>query len=305
VRTHFEYAGLLDTDQETTVLAGPANPLPGAGPDLTDGDAADYAHSPSDRTGELLSHGRPAARRPRLTRGRIIAIAAAGLALLIIVLIVALPGSKPAVWPASVGTVQREAARACRNPDVKSEPGQVNFACARGSRQILWVFALLTSGGNPKFTDNASGRVGLEPISPAQGGEIAWSLNLHRPYSPASPVDSIAVAARAINNIIGGATLSSSTTGSPVVQAGLEGTAANCRRYTGSAALTSLRGFPSRCAQPVTSPAGQAALVADVFRRWVVGASTRQVQDAVVLFQHATDPGSTQVQAILHHLPRL
>ena len=57
------------------------------------------------------------------------------------------PG-RPA-WPA----VQREVARACQNPDVKSEPGQVNFACARATRQILWVFALLTSGDNPNFGD--------------------------------------------------------------------------------------------------------------------------------------------------------
>jgi hypothetical protein len=29
--------------------------------------------------------------------------------------------------------------------------GQVNFACAEGTRQILWVFALLTSRNNPAF----------------------------------------------------------------------------------------------------------------------------------------------------------
>jgi len=95
---------------------------------------------------------------------------------------------------------------------------------------------------------------------------VAWSLNLHHPYDPSNPIDSIEVAARAINNIIGGATVTGAD-GSPVVQPGLEGDSANCLRYTGSAALTSRKGFPSLCASPVTSPAGQAALVADIYNR--------------------------------------
>src|SRR5262249_60861642 len=110
-----------------------------------------------------------------------------------------------AEWPPSVATVESQIAPACQNPDGGSEPGLVNFACAKSTRQILWVFALLTSGNNPNFADARTGRVGLEPITPAQGGEVAWSLNLHHPYSPTNPVDSLQVAARAINNIIGGA----------------------------------------------------------------------------------------------------
>ena len=81
---------------------------------------------------------------------------------------------------------------------------------------------------------------------------MAWSLNLHHPYNPSNPIDSLEVAARAINNIIGGATLTGSD-GQPVVQPGLESSPANCLRYTGSAALTSRAGFPSLCAKPVTA----------------------------------------------------
>ena len=75
---------------------------------------------------------------------------------------------------------------------------------------------------SPNFEDTRTGRQGLEPITPAQGGQVAASLNLHHPYDPANPIDSIAVAARAINDIIGGATLTG-TDGNPVVQSGLEG----------------------------------------------------------------------------------
>ena len=102
--------------------------------------------------------------------------------------------------------MQAEIGKACANPDVSSEPGQVNFACGKTTRQMLWVFALLTSHNNPDFAEPKTGRVGLEPITPAQGGVVAWSLNLHHPYDPTSPVDSLEVAARAMNNIIGGAT---------------------------------------------------------------------------------------------------
>jgi hypothetical protein len=142
----------------------------------------------------------------------------------------------------------------------------------------------------------------LEPISPTQGGVVAWSLNLHHPYDPTNSIDSIEVAARAINNIIGGATVTSSL-GNPVIQAGLESHAANCLRYTGSAKVTSHKGYPDLCAQPVSSAAGQAALVTDVYQRWVVGASPRAAQNAATLFENAKNPASPQVQAILKALP--
>ena len=144
---------------------------------------------------------------------------------------------------------------------------------------MLWVFSLLTSGDNPGFVDQSTGRKGLEPIQPAQGGDIAWSLNLHHPYNPANPTDSLQVAARAINNIISGATLTS-TSGGALVEPGLESKAANCQRYTGSSKLVTRPGYPARCAAPLTGAAGQAALVSDVFQQWMGGTPSRIAQQA-------------------------
>jgi len=255
---------------------------------------------PDPRTETLVTQGRPGAYRPGLSNRSKLAIGIGLLAALIAVLVLVL-SSGGASWPASVATVQSEVAKACQNPDVRSEPGQVNFACTQSTSQILWVFSLLTSGNNPDFNDTHNGRLGLEPIAPTQGGQIALSLNLHNPYNPYNPIDSLEVAARAINSIIGGATVTGSD-GQAVVQAGLESEAANCLRYTGSAAMTSRAGFPSLCAKPVT-PAGQVSLVADVYQKWIVGATPSQAQAAAVLFQNSHNPGNPQVQEILRHIP--
>jgi hypothetical protein len=263
--------------------------------------AAGWAAQPSgSRTDEFVSHGRPSAYRRSLRRSgkALLATAIAG-AVIAAAVVLMWPGPA-ASWPAGVATVQAQAATACQNPDVKSEPGQVSFACAKATRQILWVFALLTSRNNPDFGNARTGRQGLEPITPAQGGAIAWSLNLHHPYNPVNPLDSLAVAARAIDNIVGGATVTGAS-GSLIIQPGLESSAANCLRYTGSAAVTAPRGFPGLCARPVTA-AGQAALVADIFQRWMSGASPQAARDAAVLFQNAGNPGSPQVQLILRQL---
>jgi hypothetical protein len=277
-------------------LAGPADAgEPASHPGPT-GDEA----GPAGRTEVLVSQGRRSAYAPGVSRRVKVAAGAALAAVAVAILVIVLSGGG-AGWPASVATVQGEVTQACRNPDVVSEPGQVNFACAKDTRQILWVFALVASGDNPRYSDTQTGRIGLEPITPAQGEEVAWSLNLHHPYRPANPVDSLAVAARAINNIIGGATVTSAN-GSPVVQPGLLSHAANCLRYTGSARLTTRAGFPSLCTRPVTSPSGRAALVADVYRKWVVGGSAKQAQDAAVLFRNAKDPSKSQVRAILRSL---
>ena len=274
-----------------------AEPAPGYGGANPGG----RAYPRNGRTEQLVSHGRPSAHAPRLSPVRKVAILAAVVAAAVTAVVLLRPGGK-ASWPTSVATVQSEAARACQNPNVMSEPGQVNFACAKATRQILWVFALLTSADNPNFDDARTGRIGLEPITPAQGGQVAWSLNLHHPYNSANPVDSLAVAARAINNIIGGATFTAAS-GKQVVQPGLESHPANCARYTGSAAVISRAGFPKLCARPVTSAAGQAALVAAVYRKWIVGARPVAARDAAILFENANNPGSPRAQAILRRLP--
>jgi len=264
-------------------------------------EAASPAYTPDERTARLIGHGRkppePSHRgRNIVLTGLAIAIGAA----LITMLVRAAFRPGPS-WPASVATVQRQIATACQNPDVRSEPSQVNFACNKATRQILWVFSLMTSGNNPDFASIRTGRQGLEPIRPSQGGQVAWSLNLHHPYNPANPIDSLQVAARAINNIIGGATLTAAN-GKPVVQPGLESVPANCARYTGSAAVTSRNGYPALCGKPITSRAGQDYLVADVFQKWMVGAPPSAAQDAAILFQNAHNPGDQRVLAILRSL---
>ena len=255
------------------------------------------------RSERLINGGRRHVKRgPRrwLAHWRAIAIGAAAFVAGITLIAVVLPGRSPG-WPASVATVQTEITTACQNPNVVSEPAQVNFACAKDTQQVLWVFSLLTSDNNPGYADKSNGRKGLEPIQPAQGGDIAWSLNLHHPYNPASPIDSLEVAARAINNIIGGATVTG-TSGAPVVQQGLESSAANCAKYTGSSALITRQGFPAVCALPVSTAAGQAALVSDVFSQWMVGAPAQFATEAGVLFQNADNPGDPRVQSILNTL---
>ena len=260
------------------------------------------------RTQALIDRGRRsasrgAAARPRMPKSRKGVLIVAGIAALITIASLLIFRSSPG-WPPSVASVQSQIETACKNPNVASEPAQVDFACGKDTSQILWVFSLMTSGNNAKFSDPKTGRQGLEPITPAQGGQVAWSLNLHHPYSPMDPVDSLQVAARAINNIVGGATLTGSN-GKPVVQPGLESNPDNCVKYTGSSAIVSHAGFPSQCAQPVTSTTGQAALVADTYRQWVVGASAAAAYDVGVLFSNASDPGNPQVQTILKSLPNV
>jgi hypothetical protein len=266
---------------------------------------ADGAPPVGGRTEALISRGRPGRRQRRRRRAlahwRLISAGAVALLAGVGAAVIAARGSGGA-WPASVARVQAEIRQACANPDVAAEPSGLNFACDSGSNQVLWVFALLTSGDNPNFVDQSTGRMGLEPVQPGQGGDIAWALNLHHPYDPASPIDSLAVAARAINNIISGATLTSSS-GSALVEPGLESKPSNCQRYTGSAKLATRRGYPAACALPVTSASGRAALVSDVFQKWMSGTSSRMAGEAALLFENAGNPGSPRVQAVLASLP--
>ena len=262
--------------------------------------SGDPVHYPDERTRRLLDYGRSSAHRHGSWRRKKMAAGGAAVAALVVLASIVLSRGG-ASWPASVTTVQNELTRACQNHDVNAEPTQLNFACGQHTRQILWVLALLTSDNNPDFASAKTGRVGLEPITPSQGGAVAWTLNLHHPYDPTNPIDSLQVAARAINNIIGGATLTKAN-GQPDVQPGLESDPGNCQRYTGSAALTSRQGYPRLCAKAIDTPAGQAALVSDVYRKWVVGAAPASAQDAAVLFQNAKNPGDPRVQAILKRL---
>ena len=266
---------------------------------------ADGAPPVDGRTEALINRGRRGYRQRRRRRlrahWRLITAGAVALLAGVAVTVIATRGSGGA-WPASVARVQAEIRQACANPDVAAEPSGLNFACDSGSNQVLWVFALLTSGDNPNFVDQSTGRKGLEPVQPGQGGDIAWALNLHHPYDPASPIDSLAVAARAINNIISGATLTSSS-GSALVEPGLESKPSNCQRYTGSAKLVIRPGYPAACASPVTSASGQAALVSDVFQKWMSGAPARLAGEAALLFENAGNPGSPRVRAVLASLP--
>jgi hypothetical protein len=260
-----------------------------------------HPHPAEERTRALIDHGRRSVDRARRSRGRKITIVTAA-AIAVVTLLVLVVFRNGASWPPSVATVQSEITAACQNPNIASEPGQVNFACGKTTSQILWIFALMTSTDNANYTDSKTSREGLEPITATQGGEVAWSLDLHHPYNPYNPVDSLEVAARAINNIVGGATLTNAK-GDPAVQPGLESSPVNCQQYTGSSAVISRAGFPDVCAQPVTSTSGQAALAADVYQEWVVGATAAAAKNVSVLFENANNPGNPQVQAILQTLP--
>jgi hypothetical protein len=272
---------------------------------FTGGSPGGGARPANGRTEALINRGRSGYRRPQRRRlfahRRLFAAGAVALLAGVVAVLVATRGSG-AAWPASVARVQAEIRQACANPDVAAEPSGLNFACDKDTNQVLWVFALLTSGDNPNFVDQSTGRKGLDPVQPEQGGDIAWSLNLHHPYDPASPIDSLAVAARAINNIISGATLTSST-GSALIEPGLESKSANCQRYTGSAKLATRRGYPAACASSVTSASGQAALVSDVFQKWMPGTSSRIAGEAALLFENAGNPGNPRVRAVLASLP--
>jgi hypothetical protein len=288
---------------------GPAalpEPVPGLAPGsgLAGSGAFEGAPAVGGQADPLASYRLPVARRSRgpwlLRHWKGLAVGGISLTAGVIAVLVSAGGQAPG-WPASVAAVQAEARTACENPDVAAEPGGLDFACGKGTEQVLWVFSLLTSGGNPRFTDPATGREGLEPITAAQGGDIAWSLNLHHPYNPASPVDSLTVAARAVNNIIAGATVTSASGGADV-EPGLESTAVNCQRYTGSPGLVTRAGYPAQCKAPLTTT-GTADLVSDVFGQWMNGAPAKLATDAGVLFENAGNPGSPQVQAILASLP--
>ena len=288
-------------DPGTAVRTATGSPGGGRGGRGTGTLSSDPGPVTPDRTEMLLNQGRGSTYHPSRWRQRRYLIGGGALLLVLIIVVVTIVLSSGASWPSSVNTVKSEITTACQNPDVMSEHGQVNFACGQQTQPILWVFSLLSSQNDPAFQDSKTGREGLEPISPTQGAEVAWSLNLHHPYDPMNPIDSLQVAARAINNIVGGASAIGSN-GSASVQPGLESYPANCLRYTGSAQLRSRPGFPSVCAQPISTGQGRSALVGDIWKKWAVGASAQQAQAAQALFENAGNPGDAQVQLILKNL---
>ena len=117
----------------------------------------------------IVNHGRQSAYRRGLSRRSTIALTGAAVVLATVLAVIISSGG--ASWPASVATVQAEITRACQNPDVVSEPGQVNFACAKATRQVLWVFALMTSDNNPRTsrTPRRAGKV-WSPSRPPRAG---------------------------------------------------------------------------------------------------------------------------------------
>lgn len=307
-RPGIRYAALAGGPASEGTAEGPADqPASGSAPEYEpSGHAAagDDGPSAGGQGGVPAAYRRAVVRRPGrrglLRHWRLLAVGGTAMAAGVVAVVVT-TGSPAPGWPASVAVVQAQIKTVCENPDVAAEPSGLNFACGKDTQQVLWVFSLLTSGDNPRFSDPATGREGLEPITSAQGGSIAWSLNLRHPYNPASPEDSLAVAARAVNSIIAGATVTSAS-GAQDVEPGLESTAANCERYTGSPALVTRAGYPAQCAAPLTAT-GTASLVSDVFGRWMNGAPAKLAADAGVLFANADNPGSPQVQAILASLP--
>ena len=194
-------------------LAGPAGRANGSGP----------VHSPDERTQILLNNGRQNAYKPGLPRRWKIAIGTAfGVAAVIVTAMVLFGGG--ASWPTSVTTVQNQVAQACQNPDVKSEPGQVNFACAKATRQMLWVFALLTSNDNPDFAerDDGPGRPGADHSQPGRRDCL-----VAEPAPPLRPVQPGRQPAR--SRPVRSTTSSAErrltrANGNPVVEPGLEST---------------------------------------------------------------------------------
>ena len=87
-------------------------------------------HPGEDRTQAIIDRGRRSVSRVRRPRSRKIMFGVAAALAVIMVASVLIFRSSPS-WPASVATVQSQITTACENPNVASEPGQVNFACGK------------------------------------------------------------------------------------------------------------------------------------------------------------------------------
>ena len=249
--------------------------------------------SPDARTETLVTQGRLGAYKRGLSNRSKLAIGIALLAAVITILVIVLSGGG-ASWPASVATVQSEITRACQNPDVMSEPGQVELCLRAGHPPDPVGVRPDDERRQPGL--QRPGRTagwGWSPSRPTRAGRSRWSLNLHHPYNPFNPIDSLEVAARAINSIIGGATVTGSRRqpGGPGRAGEQRGELPAVHRF-GRADLA--RRLPERCAPSRSSAlAGEAALVADVYQKWIVGATPSTAQDAAVLFENSNNPGQS------------
>jgi hypothetical protein len=247
-------------------------------------------------------------RRPRRRLiGFVVVLALLGIGIFAVVMFWPRP-----TWPSQVTTIQKEIPKACQG-NVASDPNGVNFACNPTNWQILWVFALETSGGDPNYGDPATFGMGLEPVDPSRvGGYVRQLMGASYAYDPENPTENLQVAARAINNIVGGAVVT--VQGKQVVQPGLMSVGANCKAYTGSAQLSTPTGVnaPAICSLPITTENGQLALVKDIWKRWTsvmygkqptaVQVAPQGVRNVVVLFSNATDPGNPTVLNVLRTL---
>ena len=141
------------------------------------------------RSERLINGGRRHVKRgPRrwLAHWRAIAIGAAAFAAGITLITVVLPGRSPG-WPASVATVQTEITTACQNPNVVSEPAQVNFACAKDTQQVLWVFSLLDERQQPRLRRQVQWQEGPRADSAGPGRRHRLVAQPAPPVQPGQP----------------------------------------------------------------------------------------------------------------------
>ena len=181
-------------------------------------------------------------------------------------------------------------------PDVASEPNQINFACANATGRSVWVLLAPDDQrrNNPRFADTKTGRR-ARPSTPAQGGEVASSLNLHHPVDPAEP-NRQHRGGRAGHQRHHRWRDPDRQRRQPRGPGGAGERSGQLRQVYRLGGGRRRAGYPAICASPVTSPAGQAALVADVYQRWFSGSSPVFAGEDGVLFQNSTEPGNPQVR---------
>ena len=227
---------------------------------------------PDGRTEALISHGRQRARRSPgagccgtggCSRSAAVALLAGSVAALVVSAAGAPAGRR--AWPGAGGD-QAGVREPGRRGGAERAQLRVREGLAAGAVGILAAH----QRRQPRVTWTRDG-----PQGP--GADPARAGRRHRlvaqpapPVQPGERVDSLEVAARAINNIIAGATLTS-TSGGALVEPGLESTAADCQRYTGSARAGDPVRATRRAAPPRSPRRGEAALVGDAFAQWMGG----------------------------------